>query len=87
LKNKIKFQKADEGIWIRFPDNFESSKIKGKVYLYRPSNQKLDSEMTISVENAQWLIPKRFLVSGRWDISIDWTYDNINYLTQETIYF
>lgn len=87
LKNKITFQKADEGIWIKFPDNFDSNKIKGKVYLYRPSNQKLDSEMTISVENAQWLIPKRFLVSGRWDISIDWAYENTNYLTQETIYF
>jgi nitrogen fixation protein FixH len=87
LTEKIIFQKTDDGIKVTFPSNFEEKKIEGKVFLYRPSNQKLDSEMNISLSDSQMLIPKSSLVGGLWDISIEWKYDEKEYLTQETIYF
>jgi nitrogen fixation protein FixH len=87
LKDKITFEKTSEGIIVKFPTSLDTSKIQGKVSLYRPSNQKLDSEITISLSDSQLLIPKSSLVGGRWDISIDWQYDGTAYLTQETIFF
>lgn len=87
LKEQIVFEKTEQGIILNFPKNIQQDKIQGKVSLYRPSNQKLDSEMKISLSDSQMLIPKSFLVGGRWDISVDWIYEGQEYLTLETIYF
>ena len=52
--------------------------------LYRPSNQKLDFEVPISLSSSHLLIPKRNLVSGLWGISVEWNYDNVEYLNKES---
>jgi hypothetical protein len=76
----------EDGLKIVFPTDIDATKIKGKVSLYRPSNQKLDFEIPISLSGSYLLIPKNNLVGGRWDISIDWTYDGKEILTKKTIY-
>lgn len=84
---EVKIQKTAEGIQLVFPDSLKKEFIKGKVSLYRPSDQRLDFEYQISNSETDLLIPKKSLVGGRWDISVDWQYEGQNYLTQETIYF
>ena len=78
----------EEGISVGFPTSYDLSKIKGKVSLYRPSSQKFDFEVPISLSTSHptLLIPKLKLVGGRWDISIDWTYEGKEILTKKTIY-
>jgi hypothetical protein len=75
LKNLVVIKKVDEGIIIEFPSDFDYSKIKGKVSLYRPSSQKLDFEINISLSSPHLLIPKSNLTGGLWDISVDWNYN------------
>ncbi len=87
LKNLVVIKKVDEGIIIEFPSDFDYSKIKGKVSLYRPSSQKLDFEIPISLTSTNLLIPKSNLTGGLWDITVDWTCDGKAYLNKETIYF
>lgn len=87
LQEKVVIQNTNEGIRINFPSNFEYSKIKGKVSLYRPSSQKLDFEINISLSSPHLLIPKSNLTGGLWDISVDWNYNETDYLNKETIYF
>ncbi|MFY8096794.1 MAG: FixH family protein [Flavobacterium sp.] len=87
LKNLVVIKKVDEGIKVEFPSNFDYSKIKGKVSLYRPSSQKLDFEINISLSSPYLLIPKSNLTGGLWDISVDWNYNETDYLNKETIYF
>ncbi len=87
LKNLVVIKKVDEGIIIEFPSDFDYSKIKGKVSLYRPSSQKLDFEINISLSSPYLLIPKSNLTGGLWDISVDWNYKETDYLNKETIYF
>ena len=87
LQEKVVIQNTNEGIRINFPSNFDYSKIKGKVSLYRPSSQKLDFEINISLSSPYLLIPKRNLTGGLWDISVDWNYNETDYLNKETIYF
>jgi hypothetical protein len=87
LQEKVVIQNTNEGIRINFPSNFEYSKIKGKVSLYRPSSQKLDFEINISLSSSYLLIPKSNLTGGLWDISVDWNYNETDYLNKETIYF
>lgn len=87
LEYKLKFKKSAEGITVEFPSNFDFKNIKGKVSLYRPSSQKLDFEIPISLSSSNLLIPNSNLVGGLWDISVDWTYENSKYLNKETIYY
>lgn len=87
LKNLVVIKKVDEGVIIEFPSDFNYSKIKGKVSLYRPSSQKLDFEINISLSSPYLLIPKSNLTGGLWDISVDWNYNETDYLNKETIYF
>lgn len=86
-KDQVLIKEVPEGIAIDFPKDFDFNTIKGKVSLYRPSNQKLDFEVPISLSSAHLLIPKSNLVGGRWDISIDWNYQGKNYLNKQEVYF
>lgn len=87
LDSKVRIEKVSDGVKVYFPEEFDYKKIKGKVSLYRPSNQKLDSEMQISLSSSHLLIPKSNLVGGLWDITIDWSYSGTEYRTKETIYY
>jgi hypothetical protein len=87
LVHKLLVKKSSDGIKIIFPSDFDYSKINGKVSFYRPSSQKLDFEIPISLSNPHLLIPKSNLVGGLWDISVDWNYEGKDYLNKETIYF
>ena len=87
LSQKVTIAKTAEGITIGFPSNFDYTKIKGKVSLYRPSNQQLDFENSISLSGSDLLIPKHNLVGGLWDITVAWEYEGKKYLSKEEIYF
>ena len=84
LTNKVTIEKTAEGMKIQFPVDFDYSKINGKVSLYRPSSQKLDFEIPISLSSPHLLIPKSSLAGGLWDISITWNYDGVEYLNKDS---
>ena len=85
LTELVKISTDENSIIVEFPKSFDYSKIKAKVSLYRPSSQKLDFETPVSLSSALLLIPKSNLADGRWDISIDWTYNGKAYLNKETL--
>ena len=84
LTNKVTIENTAEGVKIQFPADFDYSKINGKVSFYRPSSQKLDFEVPISLSSPHLLIPKSNLAGGLWDISIDWEYDGVKYLNKNS---
>jgi len=85
LKTDIFWKKTQKGLAITFPKQMEYNKIKGKVFLYRPSNKQLDYETEISLSSHTLLIPDERLVGGRWNIYIDWEYENTPYLYNKKI--
>lgn len=87
LQVKVTMAKTEKGLVISFPDSLEPKNIKGKVSLYRPSNQKLDFETLISLSGSDLLIPKNNLVDGLWGITVAWEYEGKTYLNKEEIYF
>ncbi|MDJ0645601.1 MAG: FixH family protein [Flavobacteriaceae bacterium] len=77
----LKFEKTPEGIEISFPDKYQTENIKGNVSLYRPSNQRLDTDIPFVLSNTtSLLIPDNKLVSGRWDIKVSWRENKEEYL-------
>ncbi|OIQ20231.1 MAG: cytochrome C oxidase Cbb3 [Flavobacterium sp. MedPE-SWcel] len=83
LVDKVIIDQDDINIKISFPADFDASKIKGKVSLYRPSNQRLDFEIPISISVPYLLIPKNDLAGGRWDIAVEWKYNDTAYLNNK----
>ena len=88
LKENIKIERVKEGLKIIFPKDFNVKNIKGKVFLYRPSNKQLDFEMPISVSNSSYLLmPDKRLLDGRWNIIVDWTYNQQSYLFKKEVFY
>ncbi|WP_111683887.1 FixH family protein [Winogradskyella tangerina] len=85
LKTNITWKKTEGGLLITFPEDLDIKAINGSVFLYRPSNKHLDFETPISLSNHNLLIPDKRLLDGRWNIRIDWTYNNNTYLFKEAI--
>jgi hypothetical protein len=85
LTSDITWIKTAEGIEIIFPKNLNIVGIEGKVFLYRPSNKHLDFEIPISLSNHNLLIPDKRLLDGRWNLKVDWTYNNKEYLFKKEI--
>ena len=88
LKENIKIERVKEGLKVVFPKEINAENIKGKVFLYRPSNKQLDFEMPIAVSDSSYLLmPDKRLLDGRWNIIVDWTYNEQSYLFKKEIFY
>jgi nitrogen fixation protein FixH len=87
LANNISWKKTNDGIVIMFPETLDVELIKGKVFLYRPSNKQLDFEIEISLSNHNLLIPDNRLLDGRWNIKVDWVYEGTSYMYKKEILY
>jgi len=85
LTENVSVKQTEKGIEISFPKTFIADNIIGKVFLYRPSNRHFDFEIPISLSNHTLLIPNKRLLGGRWNLSVDWSYDEVAYLYKEEI--
>lgn len=84
-KVQLLVEKKANGLLVTFPEKVAAEKIKGKVFLYRPSNKHLDFDFPISLSNSHLLIPDKRLVDGRWNITVSWEYQDEIYLHKESI--
>ena len=85
LLQNVTMTQTEAGIVITFPKTFAADNIKGKVFLYRPSNKHFDFEIPISLSNHTLLIPDNRLLGGRWNLTVDWSYDEVMYLYKKEI--
>jgi nitrogen fixation protein FixH len=85
LTSNVTIIEQDNEIVIEFPSEFDYTKITGKISLYRPSDEKLDFEIPISLSSSNLLIPRKVLADGRWDIIVDWRFQDKEYLNKKSI--
>src|SRR5690606_39316154 len=86
LGNKFNVSAFSEGIFIQFPEDFDYRNIQGNISLYRPSDQKMDTNISIELSSSAMLIPKNALADGRWDIIVNWQYQGKAYYKKESIF-
>lgn len=87
LIEKIKSKKVPTGWLITFPKEFDTSKIKGTIALYRPSNKQLDFELPLIFTDYKLHIPDTHLIRGRWNITMEWVYQNEAFMYKEKIVY
>ncbi len=85
FSESIIITKSNKGILFVFPKDLEYSKIDGTIFFYRPSNKNLDFKIPLVLSGNQFFIPEKQLVEGRWDISVNWEYKDVNYLFKDKI--
>ncbi len=86
LVDPLKIKQDTQGITLDFPSQMQYDKVKGKIYFYRPSNEKLDFDREIEVlPDATMHIDKQDLLQGRWDLVVEWTYQGKEYRNVEKI--
>lgn len=85
FEGKITTKKINEGWQITFPENTDN--LKGKVTFYRPSNKKLDFTVPIQTENRKMVIPKKNLIEGRWNITIEMEYQGKDVMYKQEILY
>lgn len=86
LLTNFTIEKNTDGVVISFPESMNQEKIKGKISLYRPSDQSLDQTLDIQLSSSNYLlIPLHQLAGGRWDIKVVFQYEGKDYLKQETL--
>ncbi|MCP1996595.1 FixH family protein [Flavobacterium sp. HSC-61S13] len=83
VNQAVQLIQVADGLQIVFSDEFDYKDITGTIFLYRPSNQKLDFEIPISLSSSNLLIPNKDLVDGRWNITVDWEHKNKGYRVTE----
>ncbi|WP_224484867.1 FixH family protein [Robertkochia aurantiaca] len=87
LGRDITYTVKDNGIELHFPEDINPESIKGTVFLYRPSDKQLDSEITVSLSDAHLLIPDDRLLDGRWNIDVAWEAEGSSYLTRLSLIY
>lgn len=85
LSEKIRILRKPEGLLLVFPIEVDQNNISGTVFLYRPSNKRLDFEIPLELNNSELLIPKERLLDGRWNIIVRWKSNDRDYLFKEEI--
>ena len=87
LTSKIKIEKSSEGLHIYFPEELQEKNVSGSIQMYRPSNEKLDFQIPLQIENSTMLIEDSKLVGGSWKVTIAWEMDGEQYLFKKTIVY
>ncbi len=87
LEENITVTKVDSGLQVQFPKAYVFKNIKGNVFLYRPSNKKLDFDLPIVLSSSHLLIPEDNLLDGRWNIKIEWSYKGENYMFKKNLMY
>ncbi len=87
LTTRITAKHTPKGILLTFPEEMYNTKVKGTVFLYRPSNKKLDFNLPLVLSNAQMLIPENRLLDGRWNITVSWELNGKKYLFKDKIFY
>jgi len=87
LPENVSLTNTNEGIIIHFPEDMDFNKIKGKVNFLRRSNEKLDFKRNIDLKSNSMLIEDNILVTGKWEIKVDWQYEDEEYLLKESWFY
>ncbi|MGY6647387.1 FixH family protein [Wenyingzhuangia sp. IMCC45574] len=89
LENQVVITAGNKLLQIEIP-NVDKDVIEGQIQFYRPSNDKLDFVKAIDSEQNTFVFTADDLVTGRWNVTVTWSYASNPYETyykKESIYF
>lgn len=86
LSSKIQVTKTSTGLEINFPDEI-SEETTGIISFYRPSTKVLDFQILLTISNHKSVIEHEHLVTGHWNIKINFETNSKKYLFKKSIVY
>ncbi len=72
---------------IQFPEEFAHKKVKGELYLYRPSDATKDIRKAFNIEGSVLKVTVPTINPGLYDIKISWQVDGQSYFHEQKKFF
>ncbi len=86
LPEPLEIKLTKEFIQFKFPSLFKSEEINGIIKFYKPSDDLLDKQQTVSLDNTnQMYFATSELTTGLWKIKVNWSVDEIEYYTEKLL--
>jgi hypothetical protein len=86
LSEKLSVKVLADSIEFNFPKMFNSKSINGIINFYKPSDDLLDKNAMIIVDNNNKMyFDKSRLSPGLWRLKIDWNVDSVEYYNEKII--
>lgn len=85
LAHNVRVETSKKGIEFFFPPDFDFHNITGTLNLQRLENASLDYNMVIKLDSLSFLVPDKNLVKGRYNLKLNWDYNNIPYQLKQKI--
>lgn len=72
---------------IRFPDVFKGKELKGKIDIYRPSDESLDLVIPLAPDTTLiQMIPLKRLSRGRYVVKVEWSSGGKDFFKEQDIF-
>jgi hypothetical protein len=86
MEEKVDIRFDGSVVEVVFPESFQSEKISGEIYFYRPSDRNKDFSIPITLNSdARQIIPVTRIEKGFWRIKLNWLTDDIGYYNERAI--
>jgi len=86
LPEQLVIKLEGENIQFKFPSIFNNNEIEGEIYFYKPSNEDLDVQTAIKLDEKNSLyFSYSDLSKGLWKIKVEWGVEGVEYYTEKII--
>lgn len=86
LSVNLKITDQKDIIKFNFPKQFDFRKIAGIIYLYNPTDEKMDEKINIHLLNGyQQLIPTDNMKKGYWKAEVNWNVGDTLFYTEKKL--
>ena len=88
MKEQIQVKTEGNKLVVQFPETMDLQEMEGNVSFYRPSNKMLDFQIPFKeLSENSLIVPEEKLVKGRWNININWTNRDKDFLFKKEIIY
>ena len=88
MKEQIQVKTEGNKLVVQFPETMDLQEMEGIVSFYRPSNKMLDFQIPFKeLIGNSLIVPEEKLVKGRWNININWTNRDKDFLFKKEIIY
>ena len=82
----VLYDEARVAVKVVFPDDVIENAQEGTIHLYRPNDSALDMNLPIEFEGGSThVIPMERMEKGKWILTINWTMNDLDYITEKVI--
>lgn len=86
LPEQIFVKLKDDYLTVTIPEVFKNEKLNGEIVLYRPSDNRKDFRMPLTLnDNLEYSIPTTRFDRGLWKIQIEWKAENLDYFHEQIL--